>query len=614
MTEAQNLKRHLSLFAIWLLGFCLLVLQFSSHQSLTLPIPKLLTVCLVAAPVLFLLSKNHNKSTTLFFILLFSISLRLVGPLADGDSAFVVFVDPIYNFQLTEIYREQVGWVWGLETGSAFNQLFTPALHLLSAIISETLGLELYTLCRLLPPLAFTLVTILLLFSTFKRLIGAHNAMLASFVFVICYKYNTFNSLYLPESLGTVFFAMALYALVSMKDRKASSMKAYVAVYFVASLSIVLTHFLSSFVFLAVITMALVMNKTMKSLFSTKHSVSATDLTFFATLFFVWAIFVAVVLLVSDINFIRDYLIQLSVMIQRPWETGSIQQPVGILLSPFEMLVAYIGILIPIFLGLLTSLDLFIRKRRKSGYSFYWLRVFAVVVLVLGIVTILGLRAFVKSPDLAYRFVTPLYLFLSPLVAISISIIRSRFEQANPNACHIRTIWQSFKARVLVFVFLIVPVLSTGLLIPNFLGGTVVVADKEVVATSSWLLSYSNRSLAIAGENSLAEPVAAYSRMDFWEESKRARLNNQTITDVIYYGGNMSDLIDFLQKNKGKILFIVNKHFVDHEHFRLRIGTYTRIPLTDATNSAFQAINQLPFLNKIYEGETPTVYIVAKGE
>ena len=608
-----NLKKHLCLLVVWLIGFCFLVLQFSSDSSFVLPIPKLLTICLVATPVLFLLANNRNNRTTLLFILLFSISLRLVGPLADGDSAFVIFVDPIYNFQLTEIYSEQAGWVWGLETGSAYNQLFTPALHLFSAMMSEILGLELHTVCRFLSPLGFTLVSVLLLFSTFKRLVGAHNAVFASFVFVTCYKYNTFTSLYLPESLGIVFFAMALYALVSMKDRKESSAKAYAVIYFTASLLIVLTHFLSGFIFLVVITAAFLMNKTIKSLFAAKNAVNATDLTFFATLFLGWALFVAVVLLVSDINFTCDYLIQLSVMIQSPWETGSIQQPVGILLSPFEMLVVYIGILIPISLGLLASLDLFIRKRRSSGYSLYWLRLFTVIVFILSIVTILGLRAFVKSPDLAYRFVTPLYLFLSPLAAIGISAIRSRFKQANPRVCKIRTIWRSFRARIPVFVFLMIPVLSTGLLIPNFLGGTVVINDREVVATSSWLLSYGNKSLAIAGENSLAEPVAAYSRMDFWEESKRARLNNQTITDAIYYGGNMSDLIDFLQKHKMKILFIVNKHFVDHEHFRLRIGTHARIPSTCATISALRTIDQLVFMNKIYESESPSLYTATTG-
>lgn len=585
------MKKSLGLFAIWFVAFCLLVLQFSSHSNFDLPIPKLLTVCLVAAPALILLSKNHNKGTTLLFILLFSLSLRLIGPLAEGSSAFVVFVDPIYNFQLSEIYKEQGRWVWGLETGPARLQLFTPALHIFSAIMSEVLGLNLYTLCRFLPPLVFTLVTILLLFSTFRRLIGANNAVLASFIFAICYKYNTFNSLYVAESLGVVFFAMALYALVSMKVRRESSAKAYVIIFIVASLLLVWTHFLSGFIFLAAITIALVMSKTLRSLFAAKNSISTTDFMFLASLFFVWAMFIAIRLLVSNINFIRDYLIELGMMIQRPWETRTIQQPIGILLSPLEMLVAYIGILIPVSCGLYTCLELFIRKRRRSGYSLYWLRTFGVIVLVLGVVTVLGLRAFVKSPDLTYRFVVPLYLFLSPLAALSLGIIRSR-------------------ARIF---FLILPVLSTGLLIPNFLGGTVVIADREVATASSWLSSYGNKSVSIAGENSLAEPIAAYSQIDFWQESGRARLNNQTITDAIYYGGNMSDLVNFLQKSNGKILFLVNKLFIDHEHFRLRIDTHTRIPLIDATRSAFHTINQLPFLNKIYDSDSPSVYGYAKA-
>jgi hypothetical protein len=132
------------------------------------------------------------------------------------------------------------------------------------------------------------------------------------------------------------------------------------------------------------------------------------------------------------------------------------------------------------------------------------------------------------------------------------------------------------------------------------------------VVCSSWLSVYANKSFIIVGETTLAEPVAAYSRLNFWREDTRAHLNNQTITDVIYYGGNMSALVNFLQENEERFLLIVNKRFITYEHHRLRPYYETKIPSVDSAKLSFQSLSQLSILNKNYESESLYLFLVTR--
>lgn len=569
-------------------------------------LPKLLVICLVAIPALILLSQKCSEGKTLLFLLLFSFSLRLVGPLGEGGSSFVVFRDSIYTFQVTKIYLEQGRWAWGLETLPATHMVPTPALNLLSVLVSEVTGLEVFTVCRFFPALIPTLVIILLLFYAFKRLIGSHNAMLACFIFSLCYKFNTFNNLYIQESLGVVFFVMAFYALI-LKERKGT----YIVVFIVAVSTLVWTHFFSGYVFLLAIAIALLARKIYVGAKSSSNVVNTGEFLLTIVLFFGWVTFVAIQPFISSYQMSSNYLMELISIIQRPWATRSIPAPTGILLSPLEMSVAYAGILIPVLLGLFTCFDLFVLQRRASNYSLAWLRIFGLISFILGAIALISLRAFVKTPDMAYRFITFFYIFLSALSALSLGIIQSRLERISLKKRGIGTIHHLFTRGIFV-LFLIIPVLSTGLLIPSFLGDkSVVLNDRDVMLCSSWVSAYANKSAVVVGETNLAEPVAAYSRMVFWNQLGKARLNNnETIADVIYYGGNMSALVNFLRQNDEQLLLLVNKHFITHKHYRFSAYYEEKIPSVDDMNLAIQALNQLSFLNKIYEGESPCIYKV----
>jgi hypothetical protein len=599
------MKSFLCLLAIWIAGLSLIFVQSTSNISFVLAFPPLLTILLVGVPAIILLSgaRVKNERMTLLFILLFSLSLRLISPLSDGNSAFVVSRDTFYNFQLTRIYEEQGSWIWGLQTGPALDQLFNPSLQIFSVSMATVTGLDLHTLCRFLPSVVFTFAVILLLFSAFKRLLGSSTALLASFAFAVCYKFNTFNNVYLQESLGVVFFAMAFYALLSMRSAEGSS-KGHFVIFVFAVFSIVSTHFFSGFAFLATIIVVFAVSKIPGSLFSTRSS-NAVVLMITVTVFYAWAMFIASHLLSVNANYISEYLSQLSLIIQDPFRIGASRVSFLPPLSQLEFLVVYAGILTSILLGALAVVNLLLRRRRRVGYSPNWLRTFGALSLVFSIVTLLGLRAFVSNPDVAYRFVTPLYVFLAPISAVGLDTIQNYSKRVNLESDTKRRL-QSLLRKGFIVVLLVVPILSTGILTSESSGKPIIMPDKDVVVVSSWLTFHSNKSLAIFGETSLAEPIAAYSRMDFWSENM---LNNETITDVLYYGGNMSTLISYLYQNRGKILLIVDKHFVDQEHFHIRNDLRTRIPSLEATSIALWTLNNLPIVNKVYDGESPSVFI-----
>jgi hypothetical protein len=560
-------------------------------------------------------TRVKNENAMVFFLLFFSVSLRLIVPLTDGTLTFVAFRDPIYNFQLTTIYSEYGHWVWGLETGQALEVLFTPMLHLFSVSTSMITGIDLYNICRFIPPIIFTLITMLLFFCTFRRLIGFQKALLACFIFAICYKYNTFTSLYLPESLGIVFFAMALYGLVSMKSERGSSGRRYSIIFIIASSLLVTTHFFSSFIFLVAIAVGLMVSKMFRSSDVSKSSIKATNFLVFATVMYAWIFFIASHLFVVNTNYVTKYLNQLFAIIQSPWEPRSIQGVQEAGLSLWESIVAYSGILIPILFGLLTCFALFIRKRRSANHYTYWRRVFAATSLVLTAVTAVGLFAIVESHDVAYRFVTFMYVFLAPTAAVSLGAIQGPEEHTRASTTHsIRLAGRSWIHGIFVMLILIVPVLSTGLLLPSFVGEHIMFDDREIVVASKWFSSYVNKSATVVGELTLGDPITALARVGFWGEVESAQFNHLTMIDAIYYVENTSYITDFFQQQKAATLLILDKHFIDHNHFLLHASTRTRVPSVDAMNSTFQALDQSPSLNKIYEGEAPSIYIASTGK
>lgn len=583
-------------------------MQFNGDYGSSLGTLQLLATLLISAPALFLLSRRgkdaKSEHVTLLFILLFSVSLRLIVPLSDGNSTFFIFRDPLYNFQLTRIYMEQGRWIWGLQTTRAIPQLFTPFLQFLSVSMANVTGLNLYTICRFLPSVVFTWIIILLLFSAFKRLLGSSSALLASFVFAVCYKFNAFSNAYLQESLGVLFFAMAFYTLVLISAREKSSRGGFM-IFVLAVFSLVSTHFFSGFVFVVTVAVALVVSSIQKSLFSTNFTKAVFLIPI--TAFYGWAVFVAGALLHVNINEMREYLGELSLTLQNPFRTGGgrgINLPP---LSPLETPVVYAGILIPVSLGLFAFAVFFSRGRRNSGYSSNWLRIFGVLALVFGTLTLLGLRGFVTDPDVAYRFITFLYIFLAPISAVGFDIVQRHLKRANSKSQIVRRL-QLLLCNGFIIAFLVIPVISASLLVSGAVPRPTIVPDEEVLAASSWLSSYGHEYTAVVGETSLAEPIAAYSRIDFLGENSLAS-SNETITEIVYYQGNSSALAYFLQQISGKTFFIINKHFVDFEFFKIRSDTRGRIPSVNATERAFSALNQLTVIDKIYDGECPSVYV-----
>jgi len=617
------LKRFLGLFVIWFAGFCFVILKYGIQASFALAVPNLLIICSLAIPLFFLLSqiwetRVQNESAIVFFLLLFSVSLRLIVPLTDGTSTFVALRDPIYNFQLTNIYSEYGHWVWGLETGRAFDSLFTPALHLFSVSMSNITGIDLYNICRFIPPILFTLIVLLLVFCAFRRVIGSQKAFLACFIFAICYKYNTFSSIYHPESLGIVYFVMALYALVSMKSESGSAARKYTMLFILSSALLASTHFLSSFIFLVTITLIFFAGKIFRFSVVGRSSITGVDFLVFVTLMYAWIFFVTYHLFILQTNYISRYFTELLEIIANPWAPRSVQGVQEAGLPLWQSMIAYGGILIHMVFTLLTCFNLFIRRRSSANQATYWHRAFAVASVVLTGVTALGLFAIVQNQDVAYRFITFMYVFLAPTAAISFIGIQGSSEQTGVSSINSLRHRGGLWTRRMSIALLIIPVLSTGLLFPSFVGQPITFDDREIVVTSKWFSSYVNEPATILGEITLGDPIAVLARLNFWREAESNQYITDefflTVIDAIYYGGNMSYVLEYIQQRNATTLLILDKQFIDHGHFLLHANTRARVPSVDTVNSSFEILEQSPLLNRIYEGEAPRVYIASTGK
>jgi hypothetical protein len=165
---------------------------------------------------------------------------------------------------------------------------------------------------------------------------------------------------------------------------------------------------------------------------------------------------------------------------------------------------------------------------------------------------------------------------------------------------------------------LIVPVLSTGLLFPSFIGDPITFDDKEIVVASKWFSSYVNKPATIVGEITLGDAITSLARFDFWKEAESNQYIRdevfQIMIDAIYYGGNMSYILRFIQQRNATLFLILDKHFIDHGHFLLHSNTRARIPSIDNVNSAVETLDQSVLLNKIYEGEAPSIYVALTGK
>ena len=609
------MRKLLILFAIWFIGFFFLFLQFNSQYSqlnLVPAVPKLILFCLVAVPVLVILLKNYDEKLALFFLMLFSISLRLIVPISSGSSAFYLIRDPIYNFGLTQSIISNAGWISSSAgIGGVFLDIhFTPGLNILSAIISQITGLNLFSFCLYFPPIILTVATILILFVTFKLLVGSKNALLAALFFAICYKFNTFNGLYLQESLGICFFALALFALVSMKSRKNSSSRSYSLVFILSSISIAWTHFFSGFIFLILMTTALFLSKVRWR--SERFFANATDVMTCVTPFLAWISLYATYFISTGISYARYFLNQLPMLIQSPSEIVTVHYtPTGIILSPMESVVVYTGLFIPVFFAAICFLNLFIPKRKNPNFANNWLELFGVVSLVLATGALLGLRGS-ATPDIPYRLLTFFYLFISPLCAVGISTVIDRLDCNFATLKNTKTFTRTLVLRplkhIVLVVLIIIPIVSTGLLMPSFLGNQVRLSDRDAVAASNWLSNNGNSIKLVVGETILAEPIAAYSNITFLSEGGSTVSFNQTMTYAFYYGNNMTYFTNYLYNNKD-ILLVVNKHFIDYRQYLLRFDTQTRVPSNISLNAAFATVDNLTFLDKVYDGNSPSMYV-----
>lgn len=564
---------------------------------------------IIIFPAIFLLFKREKPYIILFFILLFSISLRLIVPISDGTNAFILFRDPMYNFQVTEKYISSSSWIMGNETTQAIDLVYTPGLHFFTLSLSQLSSVNLYVLCQFISPVLFTTIIIILIFSVFNRIINSENALIATLIFSISYKFNTFESLYVQESLGLLLFILCLYALIPIKNSRSRSRNQFI-IFLLASFSLVITHFISSFIFFITLTVAFI-----TSIFLSRSNpqirkfVDIKIYLIYFSIFLTWLIFIANHFIFIGKNYSQLFLNTYINMIANPFSQDSIPSSTGINLTLIQSIIAYGGLLLPILLSITAFITLFFKKPNigpNFRFSQYFLKIFGVITCLLFVIFLLGLRGF-AAPDVPYRFISFMFIFLSPLVPLSLPIISSFFKNLyKKNTCkQFRSTNRKLTFNPLlptVFV-LVLMTLSTSLLIPNFTS-IVKIDDSSVISAASWVKNNTVNSSVIIGQSLLAEPIAVYSQRDFWREYGKAYLDGVTISDVLYFGGNLSKLSAFFEINHNvDFLLVLDKHFYSNKHYLIYYNN-----VTDFNNFSIQRIYNFSYLKIVYENSDIAIF------
>ena len=226
----------------WSVGVGLIVVNYYGLPTIgQLPF-SFLVLLLIAVPAVVSILQDGGYVASSLWIVLLSVSLRLIPAISEGGAAFMINPDSIYQYQLADIYAEHGAWIWGLETERAHNLVFFPILQILSVQISAVTGFPLFQVCRFLPVL-FSVVTVMVVLSAFKLMLGGRIALVAAFLFSVCYKYNWFDGIYIQESLGILLFAMAFYSVMRATFARGRSGP---LIFMLSSLVLVMTHFFSS--------------------------------------------------------------------------------------------------------------------------------------------------------------------------------------------------------------------------------------------------------------------------------------------------------------------------------------------------------------------------------
>jgi hypothetical protein len=524
--------------------------------------------------------------------------------------------DAIYQFQVADIYAQHGAWIWGLETERARDYVFFPALHLLSAEISSVSGFALYQVCRFLPIL-FSIAVVIIVFETYALIVSDRVAIVGSFLFSICYKYNWFDGSYIQESLAIVFFAIALYSVARAMIRKERS---GAFIFFLATLLLVMTHFLTSVLLLITVGLCWGVLLVLKRIPRASLRIGLLQLATVAVAFTGWVVFVAVVMISRGLRYGVQYSSAFMRVLALQVEPSGALDVTGIHITLGETVIVYFGFLIVGVIGFIGMVHAMraIQGVSSSEASMGRIVIFCTVALAFGV---LGLVAFLFStpdiPAMQYRLIPFVYLFWSPAFAVGVWYVAKHLRWGPPKGIPMpnrRIVLAS------LCIMLVLPAASTWLLMPSYLQGEARLDDAEVAALSFWLRDYRSESAFLVGDTIMTQATAGMARVP--STHGRVGFNppmptyDQLLAGTLYYGSNMtSQLIPRLTHFQNTELahrpmyLLVNEVYLSHKYYLLTYFFDSIPPPSEQdVSSSFSAINALPTLNRVYCNPSLSLY------
>lgn len=601
-------------FASWSVGTTLIVLNYYGVPVLGNPF-SYLVLLLVVAPAVLSILQQEKPNVNLLWIVLSSVSLRLVAPLSEGQLAFMIQSDSKYDFQVAQLIAQTGSLFSGFATNRAVQYVYFPALQLLSVQISAVSALPLYQISRFLP-LLITIAIVSIVFKAYSWMLSPRVAAIACFLFAMCYKYNWFDGSYIPETLGILFFVMAFYSVM----RSSRSRRGSLVLLFVCSvLLVVVTHLFSSLMLSLALALCYVLFLALRHRRLNCLRLTAMEVLVAQVPFASWLTVVAVgpTLLTigygvgysqSLLNLLTDPLSVLS-----PSTTGgaALSATGGVPLSLLTILILILGFLL--ISGGAGLFGIFRAVGALQGRATLPLKlamsrvmIFCTIAAIFGGLALFGILVPSTFVDIPSRLIPFTYFFWAPAFGVGVFLLIRRFTQMRiPSGWKIRRATLSY---MFVLLLLIMPAVSTWALLPQDLQGRVTFDDVQAQNLSAWMFTYGNKRISLVGDPTITLTIASLARQPAIETYG---FPDFRIAGALYYGSNVTNrLTSDLASSHPKLYLLVNNEYLPHRYYTVTYYYDSKPPPAEHdVDSSLQGLNSFSALDRIYSSSSVTLYV-----
>ena len=604
----------------WSLGTALIVLNYCGVTILGGTL-SFLTFALIVGPAVVSIARGlvreEETGSALYWIVLMSISLRLIVPLSEGRSAFMIGNDPMYNFQVADIIAERGRIIPELTTNRGTLYVIFPALQILTAQISTVGGLSLYDVARFLPVL-LTIVTIMIVFKTYSWMMTPRMAVAACFLFSICYKYNWFDGYYLQESLGILFFVMAFYAMMRRTRREGRS----VFVISVASIFLTgVTHFFSSVMLSTGLVFCYVFFRLMKHTNWRSLRIRVTDIIVALVLSTGWLTISAVIYINALASYGAFYTQTLLEFLSNPFKLQGFLseqgiEATGIHLTGITAVTVILGVLFSVAVGLIGMARANQALRGTASLSLKTtmarVMIFCAIAVLFGVFTVVAVLTqgnFTELADITTRPIPFVYFFWSPAFGVGILFLGRRIRGARFGIDHTLIRRRTAMAYLCVGILLVMAAASSWQLMPSTIQGRATLDDVEVTSLSHWLRTNGDKRTILIGDVAISLSVGALARQPVSEPSS----NEFQMNEQLYYGSNMtSTLLPQLSRLNPPVYLLINEAYLHHKYYLVTHIYEGRPPPSEKDMaSSFAEFNAFPMLDRVCSSSSLTLYISA---